>query len=128
MMAITMSNPAGGTFAVLSHILIWVHANGDIPEGMQINHKDMDKSNNALSNLEIVTPSENMRHAYDNGRRRPWASAREWRPGIPRLTDEQKRHVVDLKLAGVTEPRITEQTGISRTHIQRIWKRHKEVS
>ncbi len=32
-----------------------------------INHKDCDKSNNWLDNLEWVTPSENMQHAFKNG-------------------------------------------------------------
>lgn len=34
----------------------------------EINHIDSNRSNNALSNLEWVTHSENMKHAYNKGR------------------------------------------------------------
>lgn len=33
----------------------------------QINHKDCNKLNNHVSNLEWCTSSENLQHAYDNG-------------------------------------------------------------
>ena len=36
------------------------------PEYSQINHKDGNKSNNAVENLEYVTPAENMAHFSDN--------------------------------------------------------------
>lgn len=35
----------------------------------QINHKDFDRSNNKLENLEYCTQKENSKHALDNGRK-----------------------------------------------------------
>lgn len=39
---------------------------GPCPEGYQVNHKDLNKLNNHVSNLEYVTRLENVRHARAN--------------------------------------------------------------
>lgn len=38
---------------------------GSIPEGYDVDHLDGDKSNNSVTNLEIVTHQENMRRYYE---------------------------------------------------------------
>jgi hypothetical protein len=42
--------------------LVWFAVNGPIPEGMQINHKNHDRADDNISNLELVTPAENSRY------------------------------------------------------------------
>ena len=52
-----------------SHRLVWRWHNGNIPDGLVINHIDGNKANNHICNLEVCTPSENSRHAYRIGLR-----------------------------------------------------------
>lgn len=52
----TVSSPCVTWYA---HRVVWEAAHGPIPEGMQIDHLDCDAGNNALSNLDLVTPAEN---------------------------------------------------------------------
>ena len=40
-------------------------------ENLQVNHKDGNPNNNQLSNLEWVTPSENILHSYNVLKRKP---------------------------------------------------------
>lgn len=46
------------------HRLVWLCFKGSIPEGLQINHKDNDKTNNRIVNLELLTASDNIKHNY----------------------------------------------------------------
>lgn len=53
-------------WTVSAHRLVAELFIGDI-EGFVINHKDGNKLNNHVNNLEIVTIKENIQHAFDNG-------------------------------------------------------------
>jgi hypothetical protein len=52
-----------GTKRLCFHRIVVEHFIGKIPKGMHVNHKDGNKQNNAVANLEIVTPTENARHS-----------------------------------------------------------------
>lgn len=48
------------------HRLIYEHVKGKIPQGYEIHHKDGDKLNNSIENLEALTPYEHrQRHMGD---------------------------------------------------------------
>lgn len=44
------------------HRLVWLVFNGQIPENMQVNHINEIKSDNRLSNLNLMTPKENINY------------------------------------------------------------------
>lgn len=60
------------------------------PVGLTINHKDSNKLNNSISNLEVITFQENMQHAV-----------REGKPRSPRLPIDTVREVKRLLLEGL---------------------------
>ena len=49
------------------HRLVWETFKGEIPEGLQIDHINNDRTDNRLKNLQLVTCSENNRLKYERG-------------------------------------------------------------
>ena len=46
------------------HRAVWEAFNGPIPGRLEVNHKNLDRSDNRLENLELLTHQENVRHAH----------------------------------------------------------------
>jgi hypothetical protein len=107
-------------YIVTVHRAVYSFFHGEIPEGMLINHKDGNKQNNTLSNLEIVTPKENYLHARyiiktskNFGGNHPCAKLR--------LYDIAK--IMYYHNFGIyTARQLSEMFGISLTHVYNICK------
>lgn len=61
----------------------------DLKDKLQVNHIDGNKKNNNLFNLEWCTPSQNQKHAYDNG-------LKKFKTGNSKYTNEEIHNVCKL--------------------------------
>lgn len=61
------------------HRDVWAHHHGAIPDGHHVHHVDGDPSNNAIENLECISPAEHLgkRHPYSDERRAQQAARLE---------------------------------------------------
>lgn len=81
------------------HRLIWQDGNkAEIPKGMHIHHKDGDRANNSLNNLQLITASEHARIHGQNpsdkaveARRRNAQIATEGNKRIPKKVRSETR-------------------------------------
>ena len=64
------------TYHFCEHRVIWYFCNGEFDESLTINHKDFDRTNNNINNLELVTQKENIRYTIDAGRQNIAAAER----------------------------------------------------
>ena len=105
---------------------------GVCPKGYVVNHKDGNKQNNAIENLEYVTHSQNNQHALDTGLRSPAKnirpSARGENNANAKLTKEIVFEILSIrKEKGYGCRRIAKILNISRGTVNailsgRTWK------
>lgn len=64
-----------------AHRLVWVMHNGDIPEGMMVDHINLNREDNRIENLRLVDKSGNAQNARWKGCFRESRSGK-WRAAI----------------------------------------------
>lgn len=111
------------TCSVGAHRLVYAALVGPIPAGFQINHRDLNKQNNAPGNIEVVTGAENIAHSYAHGRTAPWSRVRaeggEWR-GRPLVSDAAIAEMRARRGGGALLREIAREFGVSVTHASRL--------
>lgn len=92
--------------ALVTHAFI-----GPRPKGLSVNHKDGNKTNNRLENLEYLTYREQQLHAHANGLARPYS--------FRKLTDEQAREIfTDVTRSGRELARVFGVTAVTISAIR----------
>lgn len=86
-------------------------------ESMEVNHKDGNKKNNCLSNLEWCSSSENQKHAFRTGLQKP---RRGEANNLSKLTEKDVIKVLDMHDEGFFDEEIAEEVGCSVKNIYSI--------
>lgn len=104
-----------------AHRLAWAAFNGLIPDDLQINHKNGVKHDNRLDNLEIVTQSENTKHAFRVLKVAPNINPNLGsRNGRARLTEDEIPKIRALLRCGWRQAEVAHEFGVHQTVIGRI--------
>ena len=98
-----------------SHKLVAEAFLGKKPEGCIINHKDFNKQNNNVSNLEYITQKENIRHAVRGG-----VHITGSRVAHSKLTDEKVLVIKELIAKGIPNTVIGKRFGVTKSAISDI--------
>lgn len=113
---------------IMAHRLIWIVHNGLITDpSLVINHIDGNKLNNAISNLELVSVTKNLRHALNTGLL-VMPQAEEKVNSV--FTNEQVREFRKMFFAGeITQKAISEIVGCEKSTVRRmlVGKTYKSV-
>lgn len=107
---------AQGDRNIMLHRVVFEAFKYPIPDGMTINHKDGDKQNNCLANLECVTMRDNNIHAYKTGLRvQPIGVIRNRGSlnGNSRLTEDKVRRIKRSLLEGVPAKQLAAQYSVA---------------
>lgn len=99
------------------HRWIYLAFIGDIPKGKQVNHKDGNKINNSIENLEVMTHQQNVVHAWENGLQKRRVGSKMW---SSKLKEKDIQKIRSLYKKGHSQKEIGEMFGITQSNISHI--------
>lgn len=114
----------GAKVTKLVHILVATTFFGDA-NGREVNHKDGNKLNNHLSNLEWVSSRENKLHAYRSGLHIPYKRRLGFDSPIAKLTVDDVDLIYEWHRAGFSTRALGRAFGVSKTCITDSLKRRQ---
>jgi hypothetical protein len=100
------------------HVLIAEAFIGPCPAGYEVNHKDFNRENSVLDNLEYVTYSENNLHAFRHGRQ----PVRGSRVGSSKLTEVD---IIAIRESDEPHTIVAKRYGVHPTTILRVRTREQ---
>lgn len=101
------------------HRLVAEHFIKNPDNKKQINHKDLNKLNNNVSNLEWCTPKENMTHAKEKGVMKSIAKYNEYHPKS-KLTNQQALEIRELHKNGYKNNQLAVMYNVSKNCMSRL--------
>lgn len=109
----------------LIHSLVMEAFVGPRPKGMDINHKNGDKTDNRLENLEYCSRSQNMAHAVRTGLMPPPPLRRGTdNDHLCRLNEEKVRHIRQWHAEGGGITQIARHYDVGKSTVGNIIKRN----
>ena len=106
----------GSKKQVRAHRVVYIAANGHIPDGMVVDHINNDKSDNRICNLQLLTAEENSRKAADDGR---YLSGED-NPRSKITAEVRSRIAHDYRTSGMTYRELAQKYGVSKSRIGQI--------
>ena len=90
-------------YSLLNHHIIWFMLGGTIPEGMEIDHINRDRTDNSVVNLRLVSRSENVKNTPARcnnklGEKNIWKIGKKTSPYVVQISCDKKRvHIGSFK-------------------------------
>lgn len=102
---------------ILAHRLIWESVHGPLDPKLTVNHIDGNKQHNRLSNLEAVTQSENVIHAFKTGLKT--VPAGDGHPTV-QLNSTQALEIYRRCSAGEMQTVVAKEFGVGKNVVWRL--------